>query len=374
MSNPTDLPIDLIHDFRDAINIAHHRAEHAGDSVRKRRWQDVSKRLEIYAAARRAQPEGEAPQAAAWQPIETAPKTGQTLLLGRLNDMGNWRTMRGQWFTKAEIDQDWEETDGFEAGWYETAVEPDFPNCWEIAPTHWMTMPAAPAATLSPLCGAQHAESGKEDEPLSAKMHDVVVDLREYAGNPGYSHGDYADTMRKAASTIEALRAQCYHWGPALAAQSQSAQAAADDLLNMLGRVHPYAMPLEDFKRAEERLERAVNLQQPLPVPDQAAIVWRGDLMTLMAELQHKRSVFDDWKKMRAQQAAAPGALDADELTRLRRLLAALGHADAFELSDEYVRGELCHVLGLAAGKLERAALAAVLSAPGTPEAPKGGA
>lgn len=71
---------------------------------------------------------------------------------------------------------------------------------------------------------AQQAESGAPDEPLSAKMHDVVVDLREYAGNPGYSHGDYADTMRQAAHTIEALRAQLYHWSPALAAQSQGAQ------------------------------------------------------------------------------------------------------------------------------------------------------
>jgi hypothetical protein len=71
-----------------------------------------------------------------------------------------------------------------------------------------------------------------------------------------------------------------------------------------------------------------------------------------------------------AQQAAAPGALDADEMTRLRRLMSALGHADAFELTDDYVRGILCTVLGQAAGELERATLAAISSAPGTPEAP----
>ena len=28
----------------------------------------------------------------AWQPIETAPKTGRTLLLGYFNSHGNWRT------------------------------------------------------------------------------------------------------------------------------------------------------------------------------------------------------------------------------------------------------------------------------------------
>jgi hypothetical protein len=79
-----------------------------------------------------------------WKPIETAPRTGRTLLLGCFNSMGNWRTMRGQWFTKAEIDQEWEETDGFEEGWYETAEEPDCPNCWAINPTHWAAIPPAP--------------------------------------------------------------------------------------------------------------------------------------------------------------------------------------------------------------------------------------
>ena len=32
-----------------------------------------------------------------WQPIETAPKTGWTILLGYRNSLGNWRTMRGKW-------------------------------------------------------------------------------------------------------------------------------------------------------------------------------------------------------------------------------------------------------------------------------------
>lgn len=80
-----------------------------------------------------------------WQPIETAPKTGRTLLLGCFNELGNWRTMRGQWFSQATIADEWEEPDGAEEGWYETAVEPDVPNCWSISPTHWMPLPAAPS-------------------------------------------------------------------------------------------------------------------------------------------------------------------------------------------------------------------------------------
>lgn len=48
--------------------------------------------------------------------------------------------------------------------------------------------------------------------------------------------------------------------------------------------------------------------------------------------------------------------LDADEMIRLRRLMAALGMDGSFNASDEYVRGILCTVLGQAAGKIERAA------------------
>lgn len=93
----------------------------------------------------------------AWQPIESAPKTGRTLLLGRFNDLGNWRTMRGQWFSQAAIDQEWEEPDEGEEGWYETAVEPDVPNCWPIAPTHWMPLPSAPSPNNSPVGGKDKA-------------------------------------------------------------------------------------------------------------------------------------------------------------------------------------------------------------------------
>jgi hypothetical protein len=90
-----------------------------------------------------------------WQSIETAPKDGRTLLLGCFNKLGNWRTMRGQWFSEAAIAEDWEEPDDAEEGWYETAVEPDVPNCWRVAPTHWMPLPAAPGAAPAPQTDAE---------------------------------------------------------------------------------------------------------------------------------------------------------------------------------------------------------------------------
>lgn len=91
-----------------------------------------------------------------WQPIETAPKTGRTLLLGYPNVLGKWRTTRGQWMSETYIAEYWEEPDDVEPGWFETSVEADdIPNCWRIEPTHWMPLPAAPAASA----GDQEMES-----------------------------------------------------------------------------------------------------------------------------------------------------------------------------------------------------------------------
>ncbi|MFD4837696.1 hypothetical protein ACFWP0_09315 [Achromobacter sp. NPDC058515] len=85
-----------------------------------------------------------------WKPIESAPKTGRTLLLGYWNSHGKWRTVRGQWMSAEYIGQEWEEPDDVEAGWFETAVEADdVPNCWPVNPSHWQPMPAAPCPTCN---------------------------------------------------------------------------------------------------------------------------------------------------------------------------------------------------------------------------------
>jgi hypothetical protein len=88
--------------------------------------------------------------AADWLPIETAPQTGRTLLLGYWNSFGKWRTVRGQWMSLEYIAEHWEDPDDAEAGWFETAVEADdAPNCWPVSPSHWQPMPAAPCQTCN---------------------------------------------------------------------------------------------------------------------------------------------------------------------------------------------------------------------------------
>lgn len=83
-----------------------------------------------------------------WQPISTAPTDGRTILLGRYNELGNWRTMRGKWMNQDCIDETREDPESGEPGWFETCVEnDDLPNCWSTNPTHWMPLPGAPEAT-----------------------------------------------------------------------------------------------------------------------------------------------------------------------------------------------------------------------------------
>lgn len=81
-----------------------------------------------------------------WMPIESAPRD-KWLLLGYKNQLGNWRTVRGNWFSVHMI-AEWEDFDGnpedYE-GWYETAENSDdLPNVWKINPTHWMPLPKPP--------------------------------------------------------------------------------------------------------------------------------------------------------------------------------------------------------------------------------------
>ena len=84
------------------------------------------------------------PQGDGWLPIESAPKD-KTILLGYRNTHGNWRTLRGEWFSREEIDEFWEDPDGVEPGWFETSVEADdVPNVWRTEPTHWMPLPQPP--------------------------------------------------------------------------------------------------------------------------------------------------------------------------------------------------------------------------------------
>jgi hypothetical protein len=87
-----------------------------------------------------------------WSPIETAPKTGEKLILFYRNASGNARRIMGRWLTDigaAEIDTD---DVGLVAGWYESIDNWDDYNevfIHEGIPTHWMRLPPPPESVWS---------------------------------------------------------------------------------------------------------------------------------------------------------------------------------------------------------------------------------
>jgi hypothetical protein len=119
-----------------------------------------------------------------WQPIETAPKDGRTLLLGYFNSAKKWRTLRGQWFTEGSMDE-WDGVADYNpAGWYETSVENDDPpNCWHTEPTHWMPLPKPPGSPEEP---KEHLVKGLASAGSSAAVNprDNVGGSAEPSGRP----------------------------------------------------------------------------------------------------------------------------------------------------------------------------------------------
>lgn len=78
--------------------------------------------------------------------------------------------------------------------------------------------------------------------------------------------------------------------------------APTSDMLDMLGRSEPLKMhDKKDRDQWYERLCRARAVQQPLPVPDQAAVVWRSDLVRAVAELIQLRAYRDHLRAERAR-------------------------------------------------------------------------
>lgn len=97
-------------------------------------------------------------------------------------------------------------------------------------------------------------------------------------------------------------------------AVSKAREADQQAMLDMLGWYHPYERPEtgDEFKTQMDRfLNYATDHQQPYPVPDQAAIIWRRHLLEWRFELAHLRSVFKSYRSMYSRATAAEAKLEA---------------------------------------------------------------
>ena len=81
-----------------------------------------------------------------WQPIETAPKDGTSILVGCDYDRRSKSRVALVWWDDAVSAGIW--GNWIEAKWFDEHVECDFvPMHCEFKPTHWMPLPPAPDAT-----------------------------------------------------------------------------------------------------------------------------------------------------------------------------------------------------------------------------------
>jgi hypothetical protein len=146
--------------------------------------------LALIQLARRAQPEGEAPQA-------------DDTVIARLADI------HSELLKAYKAGALLAGGNGIDAGAYDHAKK---------AITEW-DLPDAPAATLSPLCGAQHAQSGNESDPVRDALDMLLADYdvqqvitssqlaqcraAQQAAAPGTLNAKYAKVLRDLLLDVE---------------------------------------------------------------------------------------------------------------------------------------------------------------------------
>lgn len=84
--------------------------------------------------------------AGGWQPIETAPKDGTVVLLGRHMDGFGFIRGYGRYESRPGVLASG--TGAFVSGWISSGFDRVMSNLGLAHPTHWMPLPAAPDAAL----------------------------------------------------------------------------------------------------------------------------------------------------------------------------------------------------------------------------------
>ena len=97
------------------------------------------------------------------------------------------------------------------------------------------------------------AASAEGQEPR--KPTDISQRLREYAGNPGFSHNDYADTMRAAADECERFYGGMVAWKET----AQQKDRTIIDLRAKLADVAPGREAAEDCDALNSAVQRAAS-------------------------------------------------------------------------------------------------------------------
>lgn len=121
--------------------------------------------------------------------------------------------------------------------------------------------PGWPSATAPGPDGMQHCIA----VPGMPSAHDdISAQLREYASNPGYSHNDYADTMRQAADAIDAGLDAIRAWSTPAPVQ-QAAPSEPDAYMAVLSGGEPVSVNFQKI-HADWKLKEWEDAGEVVPL------------------------------------------------------------------------------------------------------------
>ena len=157
---------------------------------------------------------------------------------------------------------------------------------------HWETCP---------VCYPQGFDESGVRKPV--EIPPTRDEMLERIKNLKAERDELAEKLKYASMAATAEAHRCDE----LAAQVEKMRNPADVLLEIVGRIQPFALPREEDTQQKryERLRKAYCIAQPWPIPDQACLVWRADLMHMAGDLVHKQAYFDNEKRKRDSALAA---------------------------------------------------------------------
>ena len=155
-------------------------------------------------------------------------------------------------------------------------------------------------------------EKAEDYDLLKPKYEKLKAERDELAAQVTHWKANHASVVAQARILKERPdmpieRVKAYENWVAMAAQVEKMLNPADVLLEIVGRIQPFALPREEDTQQKryERLRKAYCIAQPWPIPDQACLVWRADLMHMAGDLVHKQAYFDNEKRKRDSALAA---------------------------------------------------------------------
>jgi hypothetical protein len=138
-----------------------------------------------------------------WRPIETAPKDGQSILIGWQDQECGWQTRCAWWDVQFDLKWD-EEKEGsyYRPAWTDARIMSfNYEETYSYEPTHWMPLPPPPPTEPAP-------QSVGEKLVLQAHSWSDTSLYSESTGQQICTHSIYGEATEETQDELETLQAR----------------------------------------------------------------------------------------------------------------------------------------------------------------------